>query len=158
MEAYSLDLRRRVVAAVEGEHGTWQQIADRFGVNRAFVAKLMKRRRQDGSITPRPHGGGHARVIDARDAGRLATLVGRHNDLTLHELRDRLGLSVSHMAVHRALVRLGVTRKKRRQRPPSRSVRTGRRPAKSGRSGFARPAAATTPACCSWTRVGPSRT
>lgn len=124
MEAYSLDLRKRVVAAVEGKHGTWVQIAGRFGVSVAFIGKLMKQWRRDGSVAPRPHAGGGGPAIDARDASRLATLVEKHNDLTLHELRDRLGLPVSHMAVHRALVRLGVTRKKRRVGPPNKNART----------------------------------
>lgn len=124
MKAYSLDLRRRVVAAVDAESGTWEQIAGRFGVSVGFIAKLLKQRRTDGSITPRPHSGGQTPAIDARDAGRLAGLVEKRNDLTLHELADALGTGVSHMAVHRALVRLGITRKKRRPGPPSSSDRT----------------------------------
>jgi len=124
MDAYSLDLRKRVVAAVEAGDGTWKQTAKRFGVSVAFLGKLMKRRREDGTIGPKPHGGGHGPRIDSRDAGRLADLVEARNDLTLAQLRDALGLHVSHMTVHRALVRLGITRKKSRRGPPSRSGRT----------------------------------
>ena len=45
MEAYSLDLRERICAACDDGIETRQEVADRFGVGRWFVQKLLRQRR-----------------------------------------------------------------------------------------------------------------
>jgi transposase len=44
MEAYSLDLRERICAACDEGLETRQEVADRFGVGRWFVQKLLRQR------------------------------------------------------------------------------------------------------------------
>ena len=65
MKAYSTDLRQRVVAAYDAREGTQEQVAARFAVSVSWVRKLLRQRRDTGSIEPRPHGGGHAPAFDA---------------------------------------------------------------------------------------------
>ena len=123
MKAYSIDLRERVVAACDAGDSTREQIAARFSVSVVWICKLLRQRRQTGSIAPRPHGGGHPRAFDAAADDRLRQAVRADDDATLAELADASGVTCCASAVHRALARLGVTRKKSRGGRPSRTAR-----------------------------------
>ena len=71
MNPYSMDLRERVVAACDARDGTRAAIAARFSVSESWVRKVLRQRRDTGSIAPRPHGGGRAAAFDDEAAGRL---------------------------------------------------------------------------------------
>lgn len=113
MRPYSLDLRERVLAAVENHEGSWRLIAHRFRVSLTFVARLLQRYRRTGNVRPQPHGGGHPAALDEAARRRLRRLVEQQPDATLDELRQRLGLRCSLMAVWRTLRELKITRKKK---------------------------------------------
>ena len=120
MQAYSMDLRQRVIAACDQKQTT-KAVAQRFGVSAAWVRRLKQHRRERGDIKPRTGGGSRGRKID-RD--RLAELVKQQPDATLVELRDRLGVAVTPWAISKALRELKLTYKKSRFTPPSRIGRT----------------------------------
>jgi transposase len=120
MNAYSTDLRERVVAACDAGDATREQIAARFSVSVAWIRKLVRQRRETGSIAPKPRGGGRAPAFDAEAARRLREAVRADDDATLQELADAAGVACCASAVHRALARLGITRKKSRGGRPSR--------------------------------------
>ena len=124
MKAYSMDLRERVLRAVDGQEVTQAEIAERFGVSLRWVQKLLQLRRETGSAGPRPHGGGMPAKFKGAGLDRLKRRVEQHPDMTLQDLLDRCGVEASIMAVQRALVRLGFRRKKRRSGPASRTART----------------------------------
>lgn len=124
MKAYSMDLRERVLAACDRGEGTREQIAKRFQVGIAWVYRLLQRRRQTGSIAPQPHGGGQKPAFDPPAAERLRQAVADRPDATLEELRQVVGVACGTSAVHRALKKLGLPRKKSRYGPPSRMTRT----------------------------------
>ena len=124
MRAYSFDLRERVVAACDARDGTRQQIAARFSVSVAWIRRLLQRRRETGSIAPRPRGGGRAPAFDAEAGRRLREAVRADADATLEELARAAGVACCASAVHRALARLGITRKKSRGGRPSRTARS----------------------------------
>lgn len=111
-----MDLRKRVVAACDAREGTKEQIARRFGVSTAWIRRLLQRRRESGSIAPRPQNPGRKRAIRGRDLGRLRRLVERRPDATLRELKAGLKMPVSDGAMLRALATLGLTLKKSRSR------------------------------------------
>jgi transposase len=117
MQAYSMDLRLRVIAACDENQNT-KAVAKRFGVSPAWVRRLKQHRRERGDIIPRSGGGSRGRKID-RD--RLAELVKQQPDATLVELRDRLGVSVTPWAICKALRELKLTYKKSRSMPPSKT-------------------------------------
>ena len=119
MKTYSMDLRERVVAACDAGDGTRQQIATRFSVSVAWIRDLMKRRRETGSIAPRPRGGGRTPAFDEAASARLREAVRTDADATLEELARKLGIACCPSAVHRALRRLGITRKISRSGRPS---------------------------------------
>ena len=122
MRAYSNDLRQRVVAGYDAREGTQEQVATRFAVSVSWVRKLLRQRRATGSIAPRPHGGGHAPAFDPAADARLRQAVRDDSDARLEELGRAAGVVCSASAVHRALDRLGVTRKKSRGGRPSRTA------------------------------------
>jgi transposase len=122
MAAYSMDLRERVVAACDARDGTRAEIAARFSVSEAWIRKVLRQRRDSGSIAPKPHGGGRRPAFDAEAAARLRQAVRDDNDATLAELAEASGVACSPAAVFRALDRLGITRKKS---PGGRPSRTG---------------------------------
>lgn len=124
MKAYSTDLRERVAAACDAGDATREQIAARFAVSVSWIRKLLRQRRQTGSIAPRPRGGGHPPAFDAQAAERLRQAVRADDDATLRELARAAGVSCGPSAVHRALARLGITRKKSRGGRPSKIARS----------------------------------
>jgi transposase len=124
MNAYSMDLRERVAAAYDDGEGSQAELAHRFRVSVSWIGKLLRRRRQTGSIAPKPHSGGRAPAVGGEAADRLRTAVQADPDATLAELRGAVGVACSVPALHRALNRLGITRKKSRSGPPSRTGRS----------------------------------
>jgi transposase len=155
MKTYSMDLRERVLQAYDQKVGTQAQVAVLFGVSVPWIKKLLRRRRETGSMAPKPHGGGWTPKFSGPTLERLQALVVQDQDATLQELLERSGVAASLMAVHRALVRLGWRLKKSRSAPPSRTGRTCRLGARLG--GSRRPAWT----CAAWsssTRAGPRPT
>jgi len=124
MRAFSMDLRERVVAACDDGVDTREEIAERFGVSVSWIRDLLKRRRQTGSIAPKPRGGGRLPAFDGAAATRLREAVRADDDATLEELAETAGVACCPSAVHRALVRLGITRKKSRGGRSSRTARS----------------------------------
>ena len=124
MNAYSLDLRQRVVAACDRGEETRELVARRFCVRIAWVYKLLRRRRETGTIAPKPHGGGQPPAFDSDAAERLRQAVAGCPDATLEELREAAGVGCGISAVHRALQQLDLPRKESRIRPPSRTARS----------------------------------
>lgn len=122
--ALSLDLRERVVRAVEGGSSR-RAVARQFAVSTSFVIKLMQRWRGQGSVAPSPIGGQKRHALEPHE-GLIRQLVGEQPDITLEELRSRLGergIGIGRSSVDRFLQAIGLTRKKRHSMPPSRSVR-----------------------------------
>jgi transposase len=58
MIAYTLDLRQRIIDAVEQNIYSKCEIAEIFGIHESFIYKLLRQRRERGDIAPLPHGGG----------------------------------------------------------------------------------------------------
>ena len=115
MEAYSLDLRERVVRACDEGLSTRVEIAELFGVSISFITKLLRRRRKEGTITSKPHGGGRKPSLGQADRHQVRQLVAAQPDATLGELCDRLvhhGRKVQVWTMCRMLKTLGLVRKK----------------------------------------------
>jgi transposase len=113
MSAYSQDLRQRVIDTVERGEGSLRQIARRFLVSLSFVTRLLRHHRETGSVEPKPHRGGRPPALGPADLERLRQLNREQPDATLEELRQRLGVDCSLMAISRALRKLKITRKKK---------------------------------------------
>src|SRR5438128_6453103 len=99
--AYSMDLRTRVLR--DSDAGlTSKELAVRYHVSRAWVDALKHRRRETGSIKPRPQTKFRGRVLAGQES-LLATLVAARPDATLVELREALRTSAGLATVWREL-------------------------------------------------------
>jgi transposase len=129
MKPYSVDLRERVLQDCDGGLPT-KAVADKYRVSDSWVRKLKRRRRERGAAAPltprRPPPGW------AADADRIRAAVAEQPDLTLEELKARLGLAYSLATLWRATRALGLTLKKKSAGRPS---RTGRISKPSGTAG-----------------------
>jgi transposase len=123
MEAYSLDLRKRVLAACDAGKGT-TEVARLFEVSPAWVRRLKQRRRQLNTIEPLPKKNGPDPKLTPQHRIRLRQAVEQQPDLTLAELKHRLQLAASVPTICRALRALGMSFKKSRSSPMSRTAPT----------------------------------
>ena len=69
-------------------------VAKRFAVSESLIEKLKQRRREHGTVVPKPHAGGRQPLLSAQSEWIRAQLQIKP-DTTLQELRAGLGLSVS---------------------------------------------------------------
>jgi transposase len=137
MATLSLDLRERIVSAYDKGEGTRDEIARRFRVSLGMVKKLLQQRRKTGSIKSRHHLAGRKKLIVAEHRAIIRQQLKRKPDMTLAELREALGLKCTLPAIHYVLVDMGLTYKKRRSAPPSRTGRTSAKRAAAGSAGKA---------------------
>jgi transposase len=110
----SMDLRERVVRAVEGGSSI-RAAARRFEVSASAAIKLIRRVRETGSPAP-AQVGGHWPPALAGHEDELVKLVEATPAITLvelqAELRHRFGLSPALSTLHRTLRGLGLRHKK----------------------------------------------
>jgi transposase len=132
--AYSQDLRDRVLAAYAKGMST-KPITELFHVSGAWARRVKQRLNQHGERSPRAMGG--LRVVKV-DMELLRQWVKEKPDATTRELHQRMcaerGIQCSESAIGMALLRLGLSFKKRRSMPPSRIGQMWRKNAAIGRT------------------------
>ena len=125
-KALSLDLRKRVLAAIAGGLSC-RQAAQRFGVSASSAIRWRALECIQGDARPKALGGDRrSGRIEAR-AGLILALVEETPDITLEELRAALarrGLAVGYGTLWRFFARRRITRKKRPHTRPSKTGRT----------------------------------
>lgn len=123
MQAYSLDLRERVVAAYEKDKTTISAVAAQFSVGETFVKKMLRQQRASGSLERLPSRAGAKKVLEPKHRRWLAQQVKGQPDATLAELQTgllaRQTVSVSRATVSRELRQMRLPRKKSRSSPLS---------------------------------------
>jgi transposase len=123
MQAYSLDLRQRVVSAYERGTDSIAIVAERFSVSVGFVKKMLHLKRATGELAPLAHGGGRRASLTPRQRQFLGRKVRAQNDISLTELQSILqeseGVTVHVSTICRALSRLDLPHKKRVLPPQS---------------------------------------
>lgn len=114
--ALSLDLRRRVLAAVDEEGLTHRQAAARFRVSAASVSRWRALAREKGEPHPGPLGGDRRTHVIEAHAATILDVFEAWRDMSLEELRAELaarGLSFGYGTLWRFFRRRDWTRKKR---------------------------------------------
>ena len=117
MKPYSVDLRERVLAALDRGMPR-AEVVTTFQVSLASLKRWRAARRDTGDLTPRPPTGGPARSITPTHDPDLRAQVLATPDATVAEHAARWnathGTSLSQWTVGRAIRRLGLPRKKSR--------------------------------------------
>lgn len=123
----SEDLRIRVIRAVEGGMSR-HAAARRFGVSVASAVRWMAEYLRTGRTAPKLRGGDRRSGRIEAQADLLLSAIAQTPDITLAELRERLiaerGETFAVSTIHDFYRRHGITFKKSRRMPASRSART----------------------------------
>jgi transposase len=109
MKAYSREFRRDVLAACDAGEGT-QAVALRFRCSESWVRRVKQERREQGKIAPSTTRRRTPRWL--AEADRIRQCLRKRPDLTLCELKQELGTTLSVYTLCRALKRLRLTLKK----------------------------------------------
>lgn len=123
---YSMDLRERVVNAVQQEGLSCNKAAARFGIAISTAVNWLKRVAETGSVEPGQMGGHKPKAISGEDADWLKSRC-RSGPFTLRglvrELAER-GLTVDYRSVWEFVRAEDLTYKKRRWSPANEAART----------------------------------
>ena len=125
-KALSVDLRDRVVAAIE-EGMSCRQAAARFGVSASSAIRWRALVRERGDARPGPLGGDRRSGRIEAHAGLILGLVEQKADATLAELREAFaerGIGVGMGTLWRFFERRKITLKKSRRTRMNKAVPT----------------------------------
>jgi transposase len=115
MNPISLDLRTRIVHAVNHDKNTPEQTAERFAVSPASVYRFLQLDRDLNDLKPAKKPANPRKISDEH-APALHAQIQANNDATLEEhcqtWLETTGVEVSVPTMQRALLRLNMTRKK----------------------------------------------
>jgi transposase len=128
MSSYSEDLRSRVVSAVEGGMSK-AQAARTFSVSLSSVKRYVDKANHGESLAPKKRPGSTP-ILDEKARRLLGADLEERPYLTLRQRCEYIeaitGLSVSRSTMCRAIARIGSTRKKGDESPPSVTSSSGR--------------------------------
>lgn len=114
-QAYSQDLRDRVLAAVDGGIAV-RVAAEHFKVTPSYIYKAMIRRRLTGDSGPNPNRGHNPRKLSAAQEVALAAHIRANPGITLARTQDWLDaehdVTLSTGALWNTVRRLGLSFKK----------------------------------------------
>ena len=113
-----IELRERVIEAIDNGEGTQQEIAERFGIKRNCIVTWLRLRRETGSLAPRAMGGAREvkRKVDAAGEQFIRETLQAKPQLTLEQLsvlyHERTGVTVAPRTLSDTVWRLGFTFKR----------------------------------------------
>lgn len=118
MKAYSNDLRQRVIKTFHSGVMTRSQLLSVFSISNSTLKRWLARYRDEGITDSKGQGGNKPFLVGPIGCHILLCLVKRHPDFTLEEYASYF-YSITKYKVHsftlrNTLIRLGVTRKKKR--------------------------------------------
>lgn len=124
MRAYHLDLRDRVVGAVD-EGTAISTVAAQFRLHRSTIYRYLAQRQERGTLVPRTSPG-RTRALTAADEARLVAQLQQHPTATLAAhgalWEQSTGVRLSPATLSRTIRRVGWTRKKGRWQPASETL------------------------------------
>lgn len=122
MKAYSIDLREKILKAYEQGDTSVRKVANRFGVAKSFVQKLLSLKKTQGHVEPKKQGGTLKGELDGYGI-QLAAMVEEHPDATLSAYCEYWGATydrwVSTSTMCRGLQKQKLTLKKNPPQQPS---------------------------------------
>ena len=108
--AYSYDLRRKVIEAIELDGMPKVEASETFHISRNTIDQWLQRKAETGDYRAKPHKPpGQPKITDWE---RFREFVKAHGDKTQAEMAKLWPAEISQRSISRALKKLGFTRKK----------------------------------------------
>jgi transposase len=124
MEAFTTRERRKIIAMYRQGWDT-EDVAQQMGASLAGVRRVWQQYREEGRDTDAYANCGRRPTLDEAGKRQVLELARQRPDAFCHELADeverRLGVRVSRQTIGRWLNQLGLSRKKSRSMPASKS-------------------------------------
>ena len=124
MGPLSQDLRERIVAAYEAKEGSYEVIAARFKVGPTVVGKLVRQKRDLGTLQPQVHRRGRKPAVSGEKECALREHLENYPDATVLERREALGLKCTEKTLWQTLRKMGWRYKKSPREPQNRIEKT----------------------------------
>lgn len=106
------EARKLLIEAWNKTHNA-KEIAECYSVNISTVYRLEKRMRETGSVETRVSQRGRKQALKQTDIENIDNLIKSQPDITIHEINEKLQLSVSDETVRKAVLKLGYVYKKK---------------------------------------------
>ncbi len=106
------EARELLVQGYEATHDA-EGIAKAYSVSKWTVYRLVGQKRKTGSVALRTSRRGRKPLLSEEERGRISACIQETPDITIDELREKLGLKASYSTVERAVNKLGYTYKKK---------------------------------------------
>lgn len=106
------EARKLLIEAWNKTHNA-KEIAECYSVNTNTVYRLEKRMRETGSVETRVSQRGRKQALKQTDIENIDNLIKSQPDITIHEINEKLQLSVSDETVRKAVLKLGYVYKKK---------------------------------------------
>ena len=127
MKPYSIDFRKKILKVFQEENLSIRQLAQRFGVAKSFIQKLLKQQQETGDIRPLPQGRGPSPKLNQEHLVNLIEILENQNDVTLEELchllEEKTKVRVSRATMGRVIQTLNYSFKKKRYTLKKKKVR-----------------------------------
>jgi len=129
----SIEVRKLIVSARKNGMGL-KEIEKTFQVKKTAVYNLFQLEEETGSVEPRPHARGRKPALDEEAMKCLEQLILAQPDITLQEIKDKMNLQISLVAISKIIRnKLHYRFKKRQYMPASESAQTYRKSENSGK-------------------------
>jgi transposase len=110
VESYSKEMRRDVLAMCDANEGT-RAVALRFGCSESWVRRVKQERREQGKFAASTTRRRTPRWAVYRE--QIEEHIAKRPDMTLQELKEALGTTLSRQTLCTALRKLKLTLKKK---------------------------------------------
>ena len=104
---------RELLVEAYAKHPVAKDIAEVFSVSKRSVYRLVRQKAETGTVALRVSQRGRKKLLKEDDVQCIKALIDEHNDITIEEIRETLGLKASYTTVERAVIGLGYTLKKK---------------------------------------------
>ena len=104
--------RELLVKAYEKSHNV-SEVARNFSVNRTTVYNYINKKKNNISLEVRTNMRGRKSKLTQKNLDDIKNLIEEQNDITIHEITEKLSLTVSDETVRRAVIKMGYVYKKK---------------------------------------------
>lgn len=122
MRPLSQDFRERIVAAYEAGDVSFAEVGRRFSVSDWVVGKLIRQKRELGTLAPQVHRRGRKPAVSGEKEIELREHLEKYPDATVLERLEALGLECSEKTLWQTLRKMGWRFKKSRRVLPNKTA------------------------------------